>query len=175
MVFRVGYLILICALTFEVARSDGADGTSATPATLPAASQPSSIVKPFMDEHDFSKCYQTVLEWERVGRTKKADILKELSEQVTSGEIIELIKLEDNFIVPRPNANHFQGHGSIVRQDVFIRGGKAAWAIEQLLNIQLHPITEKMTKEELEGAVREAQNCVASYRRGLEDSKTIEK
>lgn len=45
---------------------------------------------------------------------------------------------------------------TVIRQDVFLKGGRAAWFLEQILNCELPELTEQTTDEELEDMVLEA-------------------
>lgn len=46
--------------------------------------------------------------------------------------------------------------GTVIRQDVFLKGGRAAWFLEQILNFELPEMTEQTSDEELEDVVVEA-------------------
>jgi len=48
----------------------------------------------------------------------------------------------------------------VIRQDVFVQSGRAAWFLEQLLNCELPEISERSTEDEIRDAATEAHYCV---------------
>jgi hypothetical protein len=65
----------------------------------------------------------------------------------------------------------FHGHGSILDQDIFVENGRRAWAVEELLGVQLHAFSEGLEGEDLEIAAKETRRIVADWRSGQERKK----
>lgn len=142
-------------------------GPSTRPATAPSADE-------FLNESDLAKCWQTVGKWQEMAPASKLRILQDLVDGLTSEAERPLVNMHDTFLVNRPEANRFVGHGAIIAQDIFLLRGKAAWAIEVLLDADLPKARPNMTKTEIEQLIREAKNCLAAYKRGSQDREASE-
>lgn len=143
----------------------------AQPTTLPATR--AILVTDYLNERKFPNCWKIITLWQQTSGDVKIVILQELEDHLSDLNTMEVENFDDTVILPRARKKGIIrgfGHGAILQQDIFIRGGKAAWAIEELLGLQLPPITEKMPKEDLDRIVREAKNCIAAYARGLRDA-----
>jgi hypothetical protein len=132
------------------------------------------VVSKFLQEGDFATCSRSLDEWRTYPASHKLQILSTLANQLRESTEVKLVNLNDTMVLPRLVSGELKGHGhgAVIWQDIFIHGGKAAWAVESLLDTQLPPITTKSTKEELDVVVSTANDLVKAYKRGYEDALT---
>ncbi len=118
-------------------------------------------------EPDYPKFLRTVEEWKKLPLGHRAQLIESLARHLNSTQKPGVVNPDDLIIPYRIKTKDlkFYGHGHLVMQDLFIVGGKAAWAIEQLTGVDtwLPEINEGQTKEERAKRVEVISGYAASF------------
>ena len=120
---------------------------SATP--MPAEDRPmTKQVSDYLATEKWPEVFQTVEIWSRLSKDERARLVELLAPALTDRSRVALRDTQDLIIPYRLDTGDlkFQGHGLVVRQDLFTTGGRAAWAISRLLEIDLPELNEGLTK-----------------------------
>jgi len=90
---------------------------------------------------------QTVEAWSGLPKADRARLVEHLTPAVKDRRRVPLEEVQDLIIFYRLSTGDltYQGHGGIVGQDLFITGGRAAWALEKLLDVELPELNEGLT------------------------------
>ena len=155
-------LLLLVVILCSISSSAFAQGKAAT--TRP------TYATQLLDEDNLSDVYDLIASYEKLAIGKRVELMKELVGQFSAKQEQELHNLTDNFILPRANLMKFQGHGMIIEHDIFIRGGKAAWAVQRMLNVRLPAIEEKTPPATIKDIAAQAMNAINAYERGYESA-----
>ncbi len=109
-------------------------------------------------ETDYQKLTKMVKEWKGQPRAVRTSLIFHLSERLKSTKELKLENYADMFVISRilNGRMDFHGHGEALKQDVFLENGRCAWALENLLGIQLPPFEEKMKADDLQKARQES-------------------
>jgi hypothetical protein len=138
------------------------------PDTQPPADadpQVREAIRELLTIKDFAKLWQFPGKWRRAlpGLTRKQFPLA-LLQGLRSAKGLNLDNYADLFIPSRVRSGKmaFHGHGLMVEQDLFLEGGRCAWAIEELLGIRLPLFTEELFRDRraLEEQFRESHRLV---------------
>lgn len=113
----------------------------------PGAGTEARQVADYLAAEQWPTLYRTVDAWAVLPKADRVRLVGLLAPALTSRKRVPLKEVEDLIIGYRWSTGdlEFQGHGWIVRQDVFTQGGRAAWAIEKLLDIELPELNEGLT------------------------------
>jgi hypothetical protein len=144
--------LILLALAFIVAMDDGFAFQPYSATDVRAIEAGSQAAEQILKETDFVKLTSLINE-------SKAET-NILTRRSMIGDIFratgsnESMKLENygNLIIPsRVNAGKMDSRkdGNVVRQDLFIKCGRAAWILEQLLGCELPTLTETTTDLEM--------------------------
>lgn len=92
----------------------------------------------------------TVEAWSRLAKADRARLIELLAPSLTNCKRVPLYETADLIIPYRTDKGDlkFQGHGLVVRQDLFTIGGRAAWAIGKLLDVDLPELHGGLTIDE---------------------------
>lgn len=152
-------LILVSsAVVVNSADSKFPENVSAT-SRREALLQSKAACEAVMSEKDFTKLKTTVERWNTL-RSEPwfASALMTLVEGIRSKRDLELTNAANIFVPSRVKAGKMQSvnGGLPVRQDVFTESGRAAWMLEQLLNIELPEVALSTPDGEIEDIVLES-------------------
>ncbi len=124
-------------------------------------------VSAYLLEPDYPKFLQTVEGWKKLPLGDRARLVGLLGKHLASTERPGVTNPADLMIPYRFKTKDLKpsGHGHFVLHDLFIVGGKAAWAIEQLTGVdaRLPEINEGQTKEERAKQVEAAGRYAAAF------------
>ena len=122
-----------------------------------------------LSQRDFGDLFETVRDWKRQKASVQASIVTCLSENLHSPKALELENFADLHINSRVASGKMEcfGHGWFIDQDVFTERGRAAWAIEHLLDVRLPAFTADMSREELDFAIRETRRIVENAAKNI--------
>ncbi|HXG08322.1 MAG TPA: hypothetical protein VNK04_00885 [Gemmataceae bacterium] len=107
-------------------------------------------VNDYLTAEKWPVLFQTVEAWSRLPKVDRAKIVALLTPAIADCKRVPLQEVED-LIIPYRVAKgdlKFQGHGLVVRQDLFTAGGRAAWAIGRLLEVDLPELHGGLTVDE---------------------------
>ncbi len=91
--------------------------------------------------------FRTVEAWCLLPRADRVRLVGLLAPALESRKRVPLRTPEDLIIMYRWGTGdlEFKGHGGFVNQDLFTVGGRAAWAVEELLDIGMPELNEGLT------------------------------
>lgn len=115
-------------------------------------------VDSLLSETDYRKLRGMAKLWSMTcdAGTRKEIVLL-LVKGLPSKKPLKLANYGDVFVPSRvPDKMPFYGHGVQVDQDIFIEGGRCAWALEDLLGIKIETISEEMPEKERQTACMDA-------------------
>lgn len=107
---------------------------------------------------DFQQLRKKVNAWKKQDKVMQKHLISQLASRLDSTKPLKLENYADLIVWSRLQGGKmkFHGHGYVLKQDVFLENGRCAWAIEELLKIELPTFTENMAAKELTRTVREA-------------------
>jgi hypothetical protein len=122
--------------------------------------------------HDFEVMAQIIKMWKATPLSRRIDLLSALLPHVSSGSETPINNATDMVVRSRlrPTKREFPGHNLILLQDVYVEGGRAAWAIEELVGTAITPIVANSTLEDRRSVQNVARMVVESYNRGVADA-----
>ena len=116
-----------------------------------------------MTTQEYPVLQKLVIQW-RVGLSdaSRARLVQLLLERMPSNEPLTLRNYADMFIMSRVESGkmEFMGHGVMVEQDLFLEGGRSAWAIQELLGCTLPPIEDGLTEAKLRDRLASAKAVI---------------
>jgi hypothetical protein len=88
--------------------------------------------------------------WAQLPKTERARFVEPLLDALTDCRRVGLRDTADLIIPYRIGTRElkFQGHGGIVRQDLFLVGGRAAWALSRLFETDLPELNGGLTVDQ---------------------------
>ena len=133
--------------------------TNAQNENLPSQANAKTEVHAFLAESDYALVRQYPKRWsQETTADERKRLVIELAERLTSPQEIGLTGYADTAVFSRlvTHKMRFHGHGTILRQDVFLENGRCAWAIEKMLSCKLPEFSAKVGASEakLNEAVR---------------------
>ena len=161
-------LVLCVMLSFWLCSLFAAATFGAEPSTAPSTE---AQVAAYLGEQDFGKSSAILRAWKTAGPDQKIALMEELEKSLGSTKAIPLTNTADMMVWSRPSQGNFDGHGLILKQDVYVVGGKAAWAMEFVLDLQLPPILEKMAEEDKSRSIAQIKATVSAYEKGVADAR----
>lgn len=121
----------------------------------------------------YGEMYRTLKDWEKFPPAQKIDVISELVGDLSSRDQTPLVRRSDTVVISRlqKGKDEFHGHGEIVWQDIYLKGGRAAHAIEKLTGMEDLPRLEEGLDDKEWAARVEAIRLVAlAYTRGVADA-----
>lgn len=96
---------------------------------------PAGQVAPFLRVTDYPTLHEAVTRWSELPAPDRGRVLELLAPHLEDATRVGLTNPCDLYIPYRAGTGDLreQGHGHVTGQDLFIRGGRAAWGIEQTL------------------------------------------
>ena len=131
------------------------------------------VVIDYLNQNDWPSCYAAVDAWIRLSLSKRLNIIGELLKFIESVKQCDLDRT-DGMVPGFPTHGReikFYGSGFVVWQDMFLEGGKAAWAIEHLIGAPLPQITLDLPTNERESRALRIRCAVKAYKNGVEDGR----
>ncbi len=122
----------------------------------------------FLEEKDYTLSRKFIERWQFLPKPCKIVLLETLACRLSSNKRIKLVNTEDMIIPSRLFSGDMQwpGHGYVIRQDLFVAGGKAAWAIAELIGTELPEVTEGQTKKERAAMAVKIEQRIKEYAKG---------
>ena len=117
-------------------------------------------------EQDYVESRDTIARWQQLPKESRIVLISCLVRRLQSDEKVRLRNTEDTIIWNRLLTGElkFQGHGLIINQDLFIVGGKAAWAIGELISVNNLPmIVEGQTNKERAEIIKTIRTRIDFY------------
>ena len=166
----VAAVLLALGIGSLVAATPRGAAPSTAPATAPSVEKQ---VAAFLAEQDFLKSFNILKPWKTAGANQKMALLEELQKNLNSTKVLPLVNTADMVIVSRLGQGTMvlRGEGLKLQQDVFVTGGKAAWAIEFILDLRLPPLLEEMTEDDRFTNVKTLKAVVTAYKKGVADAR----
>jgi hypothetical protein len=151
---RISYLFILVVLVGRGSLMAG-ETTNIVPQEE-AQALATNALKELMACDDYKKLNDLPAAWSKLPASAKRILLLALSDKLTSTQELKLENIEDMVVMSRLQAGKMKWHmhGVILRQDVFMAGGRCAWAIEKVLGSKLPSIEADMEAKELEERVR---------------------
>ncbi|MBT3291747.1 MAG: hypothetical protein HN380_30675 [Victivallales bacterium] len=117
-----------------------------------------------------------IREWRRYAPPYREKTLQALASQLTSVTESRMTETGNMAILHRVVSGEmpFPARGTVIVQDIFIKGGRAAWAIEKLIGIQFPgslAITHELDNEVREARVAVIRAFVQTYLNGVRDGR----
>jgi hypothetical protein len=122
-------------------------------------------VQKFLAMDDFRKIQSLITDWRALTTGQQKELIVLLLKNMESTQVLKLVNYQDVAVESRVRAKKMSWHmhGTLLKQDIFIVGGRCAWAIEELLGCTLPSITEDMKPEALHKAVQEAHFAIIRF------------
>lgn len=116
----------------------------------------------FLTSTQFSQLATTAAKWKDARPDEKHILIQELQFRLSSTKSLALGASSDVIVRHRLEKGEmaFHGDGVIVDQDIFCEGGRAAWALEQMLDVKLPTITEDMNPHDLSNDVQRIKSTI---------------
>jgi hypothetical protein len=110
-------------------------------------------VTAFLTDERWPEVRRIAEAWSKRPPAERARLAGELAPALTDRRLVGLRDPEDLIIVHRLLTGDlkWQGHGLVVRQDLFVTGGRAAWAISRLMDADVPELNAGLTPEQWEG------------------------
>ena len=125
-----------------------------------------------MKETSYSKMVSRVQHWQKLPVAARVKILDELVARLMDTSPTPVSEPNDMIVNSRIKSGQVvELHGVVLSHDVYIAGGRMAWAIEELLRVEgLPEITEGQNKAARAAAARQIAIAVTVYRNGVQDA-----
>ena len=129
----------------------------AAPSTAPAApapptrpADPAGRVAALLQEADYAKVRAMARDWRNLPAEEQRRLIVALLDRIPSQDELKLTNYADTTVASRLRARKMPwfGHGLELRQDVFLVGGRCAWAIERLMDVSLPEISADLTPQQ---------------------------
>jgi len=126
------------------------------------------VVQTFFAETKYGRCVELTRAWRILPPSGKIGLLEALAESLTSRREAAFSDVSDMAVWHRVAAGRmkFDGMGVLLKQDVFIEGGRAAWAIERIIDVRLPAVTDELSDEKLRARVDVIRLAVSAYANG---------
>ena len=124
-----------------------------------------NALKTLLSTEDCASMYKLPEVWKKaLSDIERKSLVALLQERVDSLAQVKLTDYADLCVLSRCKSGRmqFHGHGPMLDQDVFLEGGRCAWALENLLDLTLPAIEEDLSKEELDKRAASARSLVTS-------------
>ena len=111
-----------------------------------------AAIETLLNDHEWASVCDLPDAWRKEFNEREMKrLIVALLRRLSSTKAVKLDNVADLAVKSRVKAKKmtFEGHGMLIDQDVFIEGGRSAWAVEQLLDCHLPAIEEGLSKEEL--------------------------
>jgi hypothetical protein len=166
----VAAVLLAFGVCFLGAAAPRGAGPGAAPATAISVEKQ---VAAFLAEQDWGQSVAILKPWLTAGANEKMDLLEELQKHLNSTEVLPLVNTADMVVFSRlaKGTMTFHGEGLMLKQDVFVTGGKAACAIEMMLGVRLPALLEEMTEDDRFNNVSAIKAAVTAYKKGVADAR----
>ena len=104
----------------------------------------------FLTSKQWPELFRGAEAWSRRPLADRARLAGLLSPALADRRHVGLRDTQDLIIWYRIDTGDlkFQGHGRVVRQDLFVAGGRAAWALSRLMDVDLPELNAGLTQEE---------------------------
>ena len=109
---------------------------------------------------------KTIGTWQTLPKPARVIVIETLFRRLPSDEVIKLRSTGDLMIESRIDSGDlkFGGHGHSIEQDLFTIGGKAAWAIGELISVDNLPmIVEGQTNKERAEIIKTIRTRIDYY------------
>src|SRR5690606_37923347 len=109
-----------------------------------------SGVGDFLREREFTALRAWIDHKKSAARPERVKDVAELFAALADAEAAPIIPLNDIAVISRVAEKKmpWAGHGLMFRQDILSVSGRAAWAIEELLQVQLPEFRQEMSAED---------------------------
>jgi len=158
LVFLTGVLLSLPVNSVCARRAADGGGDGEIDKTVQAAADE------LLATEDCRKLLRLPAQWKKLPESSRRELVIVLLGKMESLQPLKLTDYADMAVKSRVAAKKMQwhGHGLFLDQDVFIVGGRCAWAIEEMLGCKLPPITEELKPEALSKSVKTAAHTVKS-------------
>jgi hypothetical protein len=128
------------------------------------------MVPPYLAEANYPALVKTIRNWQALPATDRLRLVELLAAHLANGTKIGLKNNQELMIPYRLETGDMKRFDfkKFTKQDVYIVGGKAAWAIEELISMSLPEITEGQTereRDEQSGLISESY--IRAYKQGV--------
>ena len=121
-----------------------------------------ALTRSLLEERDYEKLRLIRMQMAEAPAEMRKELILSLLRRLQSTKPIGLENFSDVQVESRIASGKMQflGHGVLIKQDIFIEGGRCAWAIERILDVKLPPIREGMHVQDLARAFEEASYLI---------------
>lgn len=123
-------------------------------------------VKRLMNTRDYAKLSELIENWRtKIDSDSKQILLQSLIGRIRSQNEIGLENYGSVCIPTRIGSGGMtrQENALVIKQDIFIEGGRAAWTLEKLMDCDLPPVTARGSEKELKLSQYEANICYQEF------------
>lgn len=122
-------------------------------------------------ETAYSRMVLCVKRWQALPLSDRLSILDGLVSRLTDTSLTPVSDPEDMVVFSRIKSGKTDIPGVVLSHDVYIAGGRMAWAVERLLRIKGLPrITEEQRQDDRLAATRQITIAVSAYKHGILDA-----
>jgi hypothetical protein len=126
------------------------------------------LVSEYLDEPDYDKFHLTLAKMAVLPPGERKAVLRLLTRHLTSTTRVGLRNSADTIIPYRTYTTrelYDFGHGGLVYQDLFIVGGKAAYAVGEIVQVKVPELGKWQTPAERAEAARAVTRLVGWYQK----------